>query len=158
MKSKGIEWNKKPLGLISDQKLAQILGVNRSTVSKARRRRGIPKYADSRLLKPKQGFFDVATLKPSKCSEPKTRPLLHEGNFLSEYHSMRNEVDETLGSALLYGIYSDNEFDRSYLDRVESYRHKYSSKCTCDDCLDFRYNVLQKKKHRKSTLKNWGLY
>jgi hypothetical protein len=45
---KGINWDEQPLGKVSDNELARLLGVSRNNVSVARRRRGIePLYERS---------------------------------------------------------------------------------------------------------------
>lgn len=51
MKPKGIDWDRQPLGAVSDVDLAHRLGVHASLVSGARRRRGIPPYDPNARLR-----------------------------------------------------------------------------------------------------------
>jgi hypothetical protein len=47
---KGIDWDKQPLGQMSDQDLAKRLGVFFTAVHKQRRKRGIPSFAEQNDL------------------------------------------------------------------------------------------------------------
>ncbi len=66
-RNKGIVWDDQPLGNRSDAEISKLLGVNKSTVSKARARRGIPRY---------YGDYDV----PKANSAPVTLPSAREVN------------------------------------------------------------------------------
>lgn len=49
MRPRGIDWNRQPLGLVTDTELAIRLGVGQTAVSGARRRRGIPAVPRGRV-------------------------------------------------------------------------------------------------------------
>jgi hypothetical protein len=51
-RNKGIDWDREPLGLVTDRELAEKHGVNRETVSDVRRRRGIPAFC-TKIRKPR---------------------------------------------------------------------------------------------------------
>lgn len=61
-RAKGIDWDTQPLGIMSDGKIARMLGVNRRSVFTARVRRGIPVCLEHRGSKPLKIDWDAQPL------------------------------------------------------------------------------------------------
>lgn len=74
--NKGVNWDAQPLGRVSDRELARRLGVDRSTVGKARKRRGIDEWRPT-WTPPDPGIADHA--QPAKAAS--VRAVLELGSI-----------------------------------------------------------------------------